>query len=43
MVWMQEGIVNKEAATRAKDAGLVVVMDKCMVKQHRALAEKQSD
>jgi len=34
-VWMQEGVINEEAATRAKEAGLLVVMDKCMLKEHR--------
>ena len=34
VVWMQEGIINEEAATRARDAGLTVVMDKCMRKEH---------
>lgn len=34
VVWMQEGVVNEEAAARARDAGLLVVMDKCMLKQH---------
>ena len=36
-VWMQEGIVNEEAARRAKEAGLMVVMDKCMLKEHSRL------
>jgi uncharacterized protein len=35
-VWMQEGIVNHEAADKAKDAGLDVVMDRCMKKEHTA-------
>lgn len=29
-IWIQLGIVNNEAAQKAKDAGLVVVMDKCI-------------
>ena len=36
-VWMQEGVVNEEAAARAKEAGLLVVMDRCMLKEHRKL------
>ncbi len=36
-VWMQEGVINEEAAARAKDAGLMVVMDKCMKKEHEKL------
>ncbi len=36
-VWMQEGIVSEEAARRAKEAGLLVVMDKCMLKEHSRL------
>jgi predicted CoA-binding protein len=36
-VWMQEGVINEEAAARARVAGLMVVMDKCMLKEHRKL------
>ena len=39
-VWMQEGVINEEAASRARDAGLLVVMDKCMLKEHCALLQK---
>jgi len=33
-VWMQEGVVHQEAAARAAAAGLVVVMDRCILKEH---------
>jgi predicted CoA-binding protein len=36
-VWMQLGIVNEQAAETAKKAGLIVVMDKCMMVEHRRL------
>ncbi len=36
-VWMQEGIVHEGAAQKARDAGLMVVMDRCTLKEHRKL------
>ena len=41
-VWMQKGIVNEEAARKAKEAGLLFVMDKCMQEEHSHLAGAQS-
>jgi len=35
---MQLGIVNDEAARLAKEAGLTVVMDRCMMIEHRRLS-----
>jgi len=37
VIWMQEGIVNVEAAAKAERAGLKVVMDRCMKKEHQRL------
>ena len=34
-VWMQEGVIDSAAAQRAEDAGLMVVMDRCWLKEHR--------
>ena len=37
VVWMQLGIINEEAADVARKAGLAVIMDKCMMQQHRQI------
>jgi len=33
-VWLQEGVIDSAAAQRALDAGLLVVMDRCWLKEH---------
>ena len=35
-IWMQEGVINETAAAKARQAGLFVVMDRCILKDHRA-------
>lgn len=37
-VWMQEGVIHEAAARRAEEAGLIVIMDRCMLKDHRRMA-----
>ena len=39
VIWMQEGVVHEEAARRAQEAGLEVVMDRCILKDHRRLRQ----
>ena len=39
VVWMQEGVIHEEAARRAREAGLEVVMDRCILKDHRRLRQ----
>ena len=38
-IWMQEGVIHEEAARRAHEAGLEVVMDRCILKDHRRLRQ----
>ena len=39
-IWMQEGVIHDEAAEKARAAGLEVVMDRCILKEHRKLLSK---
>ena len=33
-LWLQEGVIHEEAAEKARQAGIFVVMDKCILKEH---------
>ncbi len=35
-VWMQEEVIHEKAAEKARKAGIFVVMDRCILKEHRA-------
>jgi predicted CoA-binding protein len=35
-IWMQEEVINEKAAEKARKAGMFVVMDRCILKEHRA-------
>ena len=39
VIWMQEGIIHREAGSKAEKAGLKVVMDRCMKKEHQKLLD----
>jgi uncharacterized protein len=34
-VWMQEEVINEKAAEKARQAGMFVVMDRCILKEHK--------
>lgn len=40
VVWMQLGIINEQAALTAREAGLAVVMNRCMMQEHKKLTAK---
>jgi uncharacterized protein len=35
-IWMQESVVHEKAAEKARRAGIFVIMDRCILKEHRA-------
>ncbi|HEX7423153.1 MAG TPA: CoA-binding protein [Terriglobales bacterium] len=35
-IWMQEGVIHEAAAEKARQAGILVIMDRCILKEHRA-------
>ena len=36
-LWLQDGVINKDAAKLAKEAGLLIVMNDCMLRRHRMM------
>ena len=42
-VWMQDGVINHSAAEAAHAAGLLVVMDRCMLRDHARLSGRPHD
>lgn len=42
IIWMQLGIINNEAAEAAQKAGMTVVMDKCIMQEHKRLFGRSS-
>lgn len=41
IIWMQVGVVDEESAQRAMDAGITVIMDRCIMVEHRRLVGEQ--
>ena len=36
VIWMQESVIHEKAAEKARKAGILVIMDRCILKEHRA-------
>ena len=43
VIWMQEGIVNEEAAKLARDQGLFVIMDRCIKIDHKQFVNRSDE
>ena len=41
VIWMQLGIVNKEAAKRGVEASFTVIMDRCMMREHKRISRSK--
>lgn len=39
-IWLQEGVIHEAAAEKARAAGLAVVIDRCILKEHRKLGNR---
>jgi predicted CoA-binding protein len=37
-IWMQETVIHEQAAEKARQSGILVVMDKCILKEHRKIS-----
>lgn len=42
VVWMQDGVIHEDAATQGRAAGMTVIMDRCMLRDHRFLFGMES-
>lgn len=43
LLWLQEGVTHAEAEQRARDAGLMVVSDRCLLKEHRRMLARDRE
>lgn len=43
VLWLQEGITHSEAEKRAREAGLIVISDRCMLKEHDRLLSTSAE